>query len=161
MESIRLVPAYDNPNEVGILFSEYTDMLLAEDQSFEACLRLQNYDEELVHLDKKYGRPDGRLYLVYCGEKLAGCIGLKKFDEQNGEVKRLYVRPGFRGKHLGELLLKQIINDAREIGYSHLLLDTLPFLKSAVRLYENHGFYRISGYYDNPISEAIYMRLDL
>ena len=161
MVNIKIVPAYDYPQEVGVLFSEYTDMLIANDSSFQKYLDIQHYDEEVKHLDAKYGMPYGRLYLAYCEKKLAGCIGLRKIDEQNSEMKRLYVRPQFRGKHIGDRLIQKIIEDAKEIGYSHMLLDTLPFLKSAIHMYKKYGFYEIESYNDSPMSTSIYMKLDL
>ncbi len=158
---LKIIPAYDFPNEIRILFSEYTKMLIAGDSSFQKYLELQNYDDELEHLDIKYGFPDGRLYIAFYNGELAGCIGLRKIDQWNCEMKRLYVRPAFRGKHIGSKLVQQIIKDAKEIGYSHMLLDTLPFLKIAIDMYKAYGFYEISSYNDSPMSTSIYMKLDL
>lgn len=158
---VEIVPAYSLVEEVGILFTEYTNMLVEGDSSFKEYLKMQNYDQELKHLEMKYGLPDGRLYLAYCDNELAGCIGLRKIDEKNCEMKRLYVRPQFRGKHIGDILIKKIIDDAKEIGYSHMLLDTLPFLKSAIHLYKKWGFYEIESYNNSPMSTSIYMKLDL
>ena len=90
---LRIVPAYNFTQEIHILFSEYTQMLIAGDSAFQKYLELQNYDEELEHLDLKYGFPCGRLYIAFYNEELAGCIGLRKIDEWNCEMKRLYVRP--------------------------------------------------------------------
>ena len=159
--NVKIVPAYDYPHEIEKLFSEYTDMLIEGDHTFKQYLELQNYDEELNHLDIKYGMPYGRLYLAYCDEETVGCIGLKKINEQNCEMKRLYIRPKFRGKHIGDQLVKQIISDAKEIGYLHMLLDTLPFLQSAIHIYKKHGFYEIESYNNSPMVTSIYMRLDL
>ncbi len=159
--NIKIIPAYDHPEEVGILFSEYTNMLIAGDRSFQEYLDIQHYDEELKHLESKYGIPFGRLYLAYCNEELAGCIGLRKIDVQNCEMKRLYVRPQFRGKKIGNQLVQKVIMDAKEIGYSYMLLDTFPFLKSAIHMYKNFGFYLIERYNDNPMNTAIYMKLEL
>ncbi|WWR17436.1 GNAT family N-acetyltransferase [Lachnospiraceae bacterium JLR.KK008] len=158
---MEIIFAYDHPHETGILFSEYTDLLLAGEPSFQKYLDLQHYDEEIRNLEAKYGLPDGRLYLAYYEEELAGCIGLRKVDGQNCEMKRLYVRPQFRGKHIGEYLVQKIIEDAKEIGYSHMLLDTLPFLDTAVYMYRKYGFYEIERYNDSPVRNSIYMRLDL
>lgn len=159
--SIELVQAYTYKNEVKILFDEYTDMLIEGDSSFKEYLEIQNYDEELEHLEMKYGLPYGRLYLAYYDGMLAGCIGLRKIDESNCEMKRLYVRPQFRGKHVGDYLVKRIIEEAKEIGYAYMLLDTLPFLKSAIQMYKKHGFYEISSYNDSPMNTSIYMKLEL
>ena len=134
--SIKILPAYDFPEEIKLLFSEYTDILIEGDPSFKEYLEIQNYDDELKHLEKKYGLPYGRLYLVYYNNEVAGCIGLKKIDKKNCEMKRLYVRPKFRGKQIGEQLIEKIIKAAKEIGYSYMLLDTLPFLKGAIYLYK-------------------------
>lgn len=96
---IKIVSAYELKEEVRALFSEYTEMLIKNDESFKKYLDIQNYDEEIEHLEMKYGMPYGRLYLIYFDEKLAGCIGLRKIDNQNCEMKRLYIRPEFRGKN--------------------------------------------------------------
>ncbi|MEY8427771.1 GNAT family N-acetyltransferase [Lachnospiraceae bacterium 46-15] len=158
---LRIELAYDFPGEIRMLFDEYTDMIIAGDGSFKEYLEIQNYGEELEHLEMKYGFPNGRLYLAYWQGRLAGCIGLRKIDAENCEMKRLYVRPEFRGKRIGIQLVEKVIADAREIRYSYMLLDTLPFLQSAVRLYKQCGFYEIPSYNDSPMETAIYMRLDL
>lgn len=76
-------------------------------------------------------------------------------------MKRLYVKPEFRGKHIGNQLIQKIISDSREIGYKHILLDTLPFLESAVYMYRQYGFYEIKAYNNSPIDKTIFMKLDL
>lgn len=159
--STELVPAYGYPQEISALFSEYTDMLVAGDPSFQHYLDIQHYDAELQDLRVKYGPPGGRLYLALCDGEAAGCIGLRRIDDQRCEMKRLYVRPQFRGRKLGELLVRQIIADARETGYSVMLLDTLPFLEGALHLYEKLGFTVIDRYNDSPMDTSIYMKLDL
>lgn len=158
---IQIVPAYNHPHTVKTLFSEYTDMLTAGDPSIQKYLAVQHYDEELNHLEAKYGMPDGRLYLAYYNEEPAGCIGLRKIDGRNCEVKRLYVRPAFRGKNIGSLLMKKIMADAKEIGYSCILLDTLPFLQNAIHMYHKFGFYETVRYNDSTMDTSIYMKLDL
>lgn len=116
--SIEIVPAYNFQEEIRELLTEYTEMLIEGDSDIKNYLELQNYDEELEDLQTKYGLPYGRLYLAYSDKKPAGCIGLKRIDNKNCEVKRLYVRPAFRGRHIGRLLMEQIIREAKEIGYS-------------------------------------------
>lgn len=162
MEELKLVYAYDRPAEVGELFGEYTNMLIEGDSQFAEYLKIQKYDKELENPASKYGMPEGRLYLAYLGDKLAGCVGLKKLDEEGQcELKRLYVRPQFRGKKMGEKLLDVILADAKEIGYKAMLLDTLPFLKTAIQMYQRRGFYEIPCYNDSPIDTTIYMKIDL
>ena len=153
--------AYDYQKQVEELFSEYTKMLIDGDETFKKYLEIQNYDDELKHLEKKYGLPNGRLYLVYFNQKLAGCVGLKQIDKENCEMKRLFVKPEFRGHHIGNYLIEKIISDAKEIGYKYMLLDTLPFLKNAIHMYKKYGFYEISSYNDSPMDSSIYMKLDL
>ena len=159
--NIEIVLAYVHTQEINALFSEYTNMLIINDSSFQNYLDIQHYEEEINHLEKKYGMPFGRLYLAYWNGEAAGCIGLKNIDKKNCEMKRLYVRPQFRENNIGKLLIQKIISDAKEIGYSYMLLDTLPFLEKAVHLYEKFGFYTIDCYNNSPMSTSIYMRLDL
>ena len=162
MKELKLVYAYDYPDEVAELFKEYTDMLIEGDKDFAEYLKIQKYDKELENPASKYGMPEGRLYLAYVGEELAGCVGLKKMEGAGQcELKRMYVRPSFRGNGLGEKLLDVILQDAREIGYKEMFLDTLPFLKSARRLYQEKGFYEIPAYNDSPLDASIFMKLDL
>ncbi len=158
---LELLPGYRATNEVRALFSEYTQMLVAGEPSFQRYLDIQHYDDELEHLEKKYGRPEGRLYVAFWDGDLAGCIGLRKLDTDNCEMKRLYVRPAFRGNHIGSALVSRIVADAREIGYAHMLLDTLPFLERAIAMYRALGFYEISSYNDSPLASTVYMKLDL
>lgn len=157
--TIRL--AYEDTDAVRELFAEYTAMLTAEDEEIDAYLTMQHYDEELLHLEEKYGLPAGRLYVAYCGETPAGCIALRKIDDTYGEVKRLYVRPAFRGTGLSHALMDRILTDARTIGYRALRLDTLPFLRRAISLYRQYGFTEIPRYNDCPVATAIYMERDL
>lgn len=158
---LEIIPAYDHPEEVRALFSEYTDMLLAGEPAFQKYLDIQDYDAELQHLQEKYGGSGGRLYLAYDHGQLAGCIGLIKIDAKIGELKRLYVRPKFRGRQIGSYLIQKILDDAKEIGYSYIRLDTLPFLQSALRLYQQFGFYEIPRYNDSPMEDSIYMEKPL
>ena len=85
--NIEIVLAYAHTQEINTLFSEYTNMLIAKDSSFQNYLVLQHYDGELNHLEEKYGMPSGRLYLAYCNGQAAGCIGLKNIDEKNCEYE--------------------------------------------------------------------------
>lgn len=159
--NFALKPAYDRKEEVRELFLEYTDMLVKGEPRFEEYLGMQNFDEELRHLEKKYGMPSGRLYLLYVDDKLAGCVGLRKMDREKCELKRLYVKPAFRGQELGALLLERVMNDARRIGYKYMYLDSLPFLKTAIKMYKRYGFEEIERYNDSPVDNTIFMRIAL
>ena len=156
-----IVYGYEYKNEIRELFTEYTDMLVENDSAFKAYLDIQNYDDEIEHLEHKYGLPEGRLYLLRRDGKSAGCIALRKLDNERCEMKRLYIRPEYQGEKLGERLVRKIINDAREIGYKHMMLDTLPFLESAIHIYKKLGFYETDCYNDSPMDTTIFMQLDL
>lgn len=159
--SLQLELAYNHREEVGELFREYTRMLVELDPEFQKSLDEQNYDEELEHLEDKYGLPGGRLYLAWQDGELAGCVGMKKLDDKTGELKRLYVRPSFRGQHLGRELVERIIEDARSLGYSRLMLDTMPELVSARHMYENMGFRVTERYNNSPLDTTIFMEYRL
>lgn len=158
---VEIKPAYRCIDKIKELFKEYTDMLVKTDEKFAQYLKLQDYDSELENLHIKYGPPKGRLYLATVEGEVAGCIALRYMDKTTCELKRLYVKPEFRGNQIGDVLVEQVIEDAKEIGYKKILLDTLPFLKSAIHLYKKYGFYEILPYNNSPMSNSIYYRLDL
>ena len=158
---MTLVRGCDHPEEIASLFGEYTDYMCARDDEIRGYLGQQHYDDEVAHLEIKYGEPDGRLYLALVDGKPAGCIGLRKMDEETAELKRLYVRPAYQGCHIADRMIRKILQDAADIGYRHILLDTIPFMVEAQHLYRKHGFYEIEKYNDSPMTHAIYMRKDL
>jgi ribosomal protein S18 acetylase RimI-like enzyme len=151
----------EHPAGIAALFREYTDMLVAGDPVFASYLALQSFEEELRHLEGKYARPEGCLYLLRVDGQSAGCGGMKRLDESRCELKRMYIRPSFRRVGLGRELALRIIEDAREAGYRRMLLDTLPFLQAAKALYRSLGFYEIERYNDSPMGGASYLCLDL
>jgi ribosomal protein S18 acetylase RimI-like enzyme len=136
------------------LFKEYTDSL-----GFD--LSFQNFDQEFAELPGKYASPDGKLLLAMYDGKIAGCVALRKFDNDICEMKRLYVRPECRRKGIGKALSIAVINLAREIGYSAMRLDTVPRMKQAIELYYSIGFKDIAPYRYNPIPGTVYMELKL
>lgn len=158
---LELKLAYEDQEEIRKLFTEYTDMLVEGDAAIKEYLGIQNYGRELEHLEDKYGLPDGRLYLALYDGLPAGCIGLRRLDAENCELKRVYVRPEFRGHQIGRSMIGTILEDAVQIGYKAMYLDTLPFLQSALRLYEKLGFYETGAYNDSPIASTIFMKKDL
>ena len=157
----RMEDGVDFLETVRELFAEYTQMLADNDPVVRKYLSMQSYDDELAHLSKKYGRPEGRLYVAFDGKKPAGCIALRDMGEGRCEMKRLYVRPEYRKQGLGKFMSKRIIWEARIEGYHSMFLDTLEWLETAIVLYQNLGFYEIESYNDNPMDRAVYMRLDL
>ena len=158
---MEILLAYDNLDDVLKLVEEYTNMLLEHGDEVKECLKSQHLDDELNDLQKKYALPDGRLYLVRVDGETAGCVGLTRNDEDYCELKRLYVRPEFRGKHLSKALIEKVIDDAKSIGYKYMRLDTFPFMKAAIKLYEKYGFEYIENYNGNPAKTALFMQLTL
>ena len=157
-----IISAYDRIEDIRSLFSEYTDMLVSINPEFHLYLDIQHYDDEKENPSLKYALPDGRLYLDVSDDGIArGCIALRKLSDGKGEVKRLYVRPEYRGNGIATALVERIIEDARNIGYKELYLDTLPELESAVRLYKSFGFEETGQYNDSPVDKTIFMKLSL
>jgi ribosomal protein S18 acetylase RimI-like enzyme len=136
------------------LFLEY-----AESLGFDLCF--QHFGEELAELPGEYAPPQGRLLLALCGKKKIGCAALRRFSEGVCEMKRLYVRPKFRGLGIGRELTLKIIAAAKEIGYRRMRLDTIPSMIEATSLYRSIGFREIPSYRHNPIQGCIFMELDL
>jgi putative acetyltransferase len=137
------------------LFLEYAQSL-----GFSLCF--QSFDTELASLPGDYAPPQGRLLLAEYEGQLAGCIALHPLEPGICEMKRLYLRPQFRGKGLGRILAERIIAEARSLGYRSMRLDTVgPLMKDAVALYRKLGFIDIAPYRPNPNPGTIYLELKL
>jgi putative acetyltransferase len=137
------------------LFLEYAHSL-----GFSLCF--QSFDQELAGLPGDYAPPDGRLLLAEYEGRLAGCVALHRLEAEICEMKRLYLRPQFRGKGVGRALAEKVIGEARSIGYRKMRLDTVePIMKDAVAMYRRLGFREIKPYRVNPIAGAMYMELKL
>lgn len=139
------------------LFLEYGASL-----GFSLCF--QSFDAELAGLPGDYAPPTGRLLLAEVEGKPAGCVALHALGKDGAvcEMKRLYVRPAFRGQQLGRRLVEEVIRAARAIGYKKMRLDTVePVMGHAVALYRELGFREIPPYRENPMPGTLYMELEL
>ena len=141
--------------QVRALFREYAASL-----NFSLCF--QSFDDEVKNLPGSYASPSGRIYLLLHENHPAGCVALRKLEDNICEMKRLYLRPEARGHGHGRVLAERIISAAREIGYKRMRLDTVASsMKDAVELYRRLGFKEIPPYRKNPIEGALYMELVL
>lgn len=146
--------AYYHVDKVRLLFEEYTSMLGID-------LGFQKYDDELLNLPADYALPCGRLYIANYDKQLAGCIALRPWDDFCCEMKRLFVRPEFRGKRIGRALAEKIIADAKEMNYQAMVLDTLTSLTDSIALYRKLGFQETLPYRHNPLPNVLFLRLQL
>jgi ribosomal protein S18 acetylase RimI-like enzyme len=136
------------------LFQEY-----AESLGFDLCF--QNFDVEMDRFPDQYSPPRGGLFLALSQNRPIGCVGVRYFDEGICEMKRLYVRPAFRGKHAGRNLAVAAIEAGKTLGYKQMRLDTLRSMERANQLYKTLGFVEIEPYRKNPLDGAIYFELRL
>ena len=136
------------------LFLEYQDWL-----GVDLCF--QGFEAELAGLPGKYAPPAGGVWLARVEGALAGCVGFRPHDGEACEMKRLWLRPAFRGLGLGRRLAEASIAAAGRAGYRTMCLDTLSFMDQARALYQTLGFREIPAYYDNPLEDVRYLELDL
>lgn len=141
--------------QVKALFREYANWLSVD-------LSFQRFEEELSSLpDPYYVAPGGALFLALVDGQPAGCVGVRHFENSTCEMKRLFVRDSFKGHGVGRALAARAIEAGRELGYKRMLLDTLAHMRPAIELYTSLGFHPIAAYYDNPISDAVYLSMML
>ena len=109
------------------------------------------------------GLPAGYLAIFLAVEDgaAAGCVGMRKLDAQTAEMKRLYVRPAFRGRGIGRALAQATIAVAREGGYERMVLDSLPKMRSALELYQDLEFRETAPYLAEPTPGARCFELKL
>jgi len=137
------------------------DLLVEYARSLNVSLCFENLDKEVAGLPGPYARPSGRLLLAAEAGRIAGCGALKRVDDNVCEMKRLFLRPEFRGKGAGKAMTLRLLDEARSIGYKELRLDTLPSMKEAIALYRSLGFKEISPFRDLPAPGTLFMTISL
>lgn len=144
-------------------FSLAKQLIQAYITELQEDLSAQNIDVELTSLDQLYGPPGGALILAFMDNQLtpAGCVAIKKQDNDIAEIKRLYALPAYRGTGLGKGLLNEAISTAKSLGYQKVRLDSLKKLNSAIRLYKASDFYPIEPYWNNPLPDVVYMEREV
>jgi ribosomal protein S18 acetylase RimI-like enzyme len=149
--SIRLAPprSTEDWHQARQLIEEYA-------ASLNVDLAFQNFAQEL-----EYAPPMGAFLLAEEEGVRLGCVGLREFADGAGEIKRLYVIPAAQGRGVGRLLAEGIVAAGKELGYSALLLDTLPSMKQALNLYQSLGFELTAPYRFNPVAGTVFLRLEL
>ena len=152
--TIAIVENAAQLEQARTLFEEYWKSF-----GFTPCF--QNFGDEVAGLPGAYAPPGGRLALAIIEGIPAGCVALKRFDENRCEAKRLYVRPEFRGHGVGRALLDWVIAQARAIGYRELVGDTMPVMQQALDMYRRMGFEFTGPYAADPTPGAIFLRLRL
>ncbi|MEZ5594539.1 MAG: carbonate dehydratase [Gammaproteobacteria bacterium] len=156
MVSLQQLTATDQPEleQVRQFFRNYA-------ASIGVDLSFQNFAEEMANLPGGYAEPHGRLYLATLDGKPVGCVGVRQFSDGVAELKRLYVTPDARRMGTGRLLALAAIQAAQELGYQRLVLDTLPSMRMALKLYRQLGFQEIPAYYPSPVEGMVFLALDL
>jgi ribosomal protein S18 acetylase RimI-like enzyme len=154
MISIKTVVSAAELGLVVELFQEYAD-------SLDFDLGFQDFAREVAGLPGAYAPPDGSLFLAFMDGQVAGCVALRKLEGRICEMKRLYVRPSCRGRGLGELLIREIVEQGRAMGYVRMRLDTAPSMQTAQGIYTRFGFRDIEPYCHNPLPGARFMEMEL
>ena len=144
----------DQINDAIELFQEYANTL-------NISLSFQNFDEELKIINSMYGSPTGCLLLVYDNELPVACAAYRKIGEDICELKRMYIKPNYRRKGIGQEIMNILCTRSKLNGYRIMRLDTLDTMTPAIKLYSNNGFYKIEAYYHNPNEGVVYMEKSL
>jgi len=154
MPEFIIAETQEDYREARVLLREY-------EAESEVDLCFQGFEEEVETLERAYGPPGGMFLLLRAGDDTAGCVALRGLGGGICEMKRLYLRPGFRGRGLGRRCAERIVCEAREMGYAAMRLDTLPSMQEAIALYRSMGFREIDPYTENPVEGALFMELRL
>lgn len=137
-----------------ILFMEYASSL-----GFDLCY--QNFDTELKEIAIQYNKPFGTLILIKHNEQFIGCAGIRCFEQNIAELKRMFIKPEYRAFGLGKKLMHFAIDFSKKSGYKFIRLDTMKTMKAAINIYKACGFYEIESYRYNPSADVIFMEKKL
>ena len=168
MNEIRVIQVVDGPvlAQAGDLIREYGESIA----HVAACsLEHQRFDEEVASLPGKFALPRGRLLVAMVGrggQEAGGCIALRPLDELGPrvcEMKRMYVRPAYRGMGIGRVLAARLIEEAKGAGYELMKLDTAsqPVFAAAIALYRSLGFAECERYNADPDPASLWFELKL
>jgi putative acetyltransferase len=153
---MQLVPV-STPHEVALarrIVREYVASLENEAEYI-------GLEDELAVLPEMYGPPRGAFLLARDGGDVVGCAGLRPFDDTAAELRRLYVRPAHRGRHLGRAIAGALVDTAQQLGYRRVYLDTIEHMTAARALYASLGFVEVPPYYQSPIPGTLYLAVEL
>ncbi|MDE0330353.1 MAG: GNAT family N-acetyltransferase [Nitrospinae bacterium] len=142
-------------------FAEARALLREYEAESEVDLCFQGFEEEVEALERVYGPPGGRFLILRSGERTAGCVALEDSGGKVCEMKRLFLRPEFRGRGLGRKCAEEIVRIARESGCNTVRLHTLPAMRAAIALYRSMGFREIPPYAEPPVEGVVFMELGL
>ena len=152
---VRPAESAEDIEAVRGLFLEYAD-------SLGFSLSFQDFEREVTALPGDYAPPRGALLIALNGSIAEGCVALRPWgDADTCEMKRLYVRPSMRGRGVGSLLVRRVLDEARARGYRRMRLDTVPGMDPAIALYRASGFRDIAPYRPNPVAGALFLELEL
>lgn len=129
--------------------------------SLQVDLSFQQFDNEMETITIQYNKPTGALIIAFYGTDAVGCVGIRRFEDEIAELKRMYVQNKYRGYGIGVGLLERSIELAKGHGYKRVRLDTLENMTKAQQLYRSFGFYEIPSYRFNPLKGTVYMEKDL
>lgn len=151
---VRVVDGEGRVEDFADLVREYVTVEIGQKRGFDVSF--QDPEAEIAHLPGKYARPNGAMFLAVVDDMPAGCIAYRRIDDRTCEMKRLYVRPTFRGRHVASVLTDAFYASAREAGYGRVVLDTDASMSEAIAFYLRMGFKPCEAYYDNPLPGARY-----
>jgi ribosomal protein S18 acetylase RimI-like enzyme len=136
------------------LFQQYANSLNID-------LSFQDFPNELKTIDKQYNKPNGSLLIAYSDKIAVGCVGIREFDKDTAELKRMFVKIEYRGYKIGVKLLELAIDIIKKLDYKKIRLDTLSTMTQAQKLYRSFGFHEIPPYRFNPIKGSVFMEKEL